>query len=35
MAPRTGKQTDLGQVDGGAQAMSVLGVEQVLLLKAV
>jgi len=34
MDPRTGKRTDLGQVDGGAQTVSVSGREQVLLLRA-
>ena len=31
MDPRTGEQTDLGQVDGGAQKVTVTGKEQVLL----
>lgn len=34
MDPRTGKQTDLGPVNGGEQVISLPGKEQVLLLKA-
>jgi hypothetical protein len=34
MYPRTGKQADLGQVNGGEQAISFSGKEQVLLLRA-
>jgi hypothetical protein len=33
--PRTGEQTDLGQVDGGVQAISVAGQEQAVVLRAI